>query len=318
MRGRGASRSGLIRWATLLVAVVTTGFVHSRMDVSATTGPQGLRVPPPDRTRIFALGFEPAIADYYWVQILHLVGGSSGDVTRFAQPIGDVIDLVTGLDPWVDHPYRFGAIWLTRDVDDVRRANRLLRQAISYHPTDWRNRFYLGYNLFYYLQDNAAAADVLEPAIHMEGAPTYLGPFVARLRADGGDLETSALFLQTLIREAPDEYARAEYLKAYDEILTERRARSLDEARVEFWRRHGRDIETVSELWEGPHRVLSAPPPPHPHFPGFTWELDPETNEITSTFYASRYRLHIHDADRKLRARWRAELDGERRGGTGS
>jgi tetratricopeptide (TPR) repeat protein len=215
----------------------------------------------------------------------------------------------------VDHPYRFGAIWLTRNVDDVRLANRLLRQAISYHPTDWRNRFYLGYNLFYYLQDNAAAAEVLEPAVTMEGAPTYLGPFVARLRADGGDLATSALFLETLIREAPDEYARAEYLKAYDEIATERLARRLDAARVVFWRRYGRDVRSASELWAGPMRVLDRRPPPHPHFPGFTWKLDPETNEITSTFYKTRYRLHIHEEDVALRARWRSDLAAERAAG---
>ena len=311
MRGRGAARKHA-RWITLFAAVATTGFVHARMDESPRIAREELRIPTPERARIFALGFEPVIADYYWVQLLHLVGGSRTDVTAYAKEIGDGVTLVTQLDPWVDHPYRFGAMWLTRDLEDVRRANGLLRQAISYHPTDWRNRFYLGYNLFYYLQDNAAAADVLEPAISMEGAPTYLGPFVARLRADGGSLETSALFLETLIREAPDEYARAEYLKAYDEIQTERWARQLDGARVLFWRRHGRDLKDVAELWQGPKRLLRAAPPPHPHFEGFGWVLDPDTNEITSTFYKARYRLHIHGLDEGMRARWRADLEAER------
>jgi len=285
--------------------------VQTRMDRPANAAREVLRIPSPERTGVLALGFEPAIADYYWIQLLHLVGGAQADVSAHAEEIGRGISLVTELDPWVDHPYRFGAIWLTRDIDDVRVANRLLRQAISYHPTDWRNRFYLGYNLFYYLQDNAAAADVLEPAISMQGAPTYLGPFVARLRATGGDLETSALFLETLIREAPDEYARAEYLKAWDEVATERLARRLDQARLLFWRRHGRDIRSPNELWQGPLRVIRAEPPPHPHFPGFQWRLDPETNEITSSFYGTRYRLHIHQQDRELRARWRADLDAE-------
>jgi tetratricopeptide (TPR) repeat protein len=296
---------------TLLAAIASTGFVHARMDRPENAAREVLRIPSPGRTGVLAMGFEPAIADYYWIQLLHLVGGTRTDITAHAEEIGRGVSLVTELDPWVDHPYRFGAIWLTRDVEDVRLANRLLRQAISYHPTDWRNRFYLGYNLFYYLQENAAAADVLEPAIGMEGAPTYLGPFVARLRATGSDLETSALFLETLIREAPDEYARAEYLKAYDEIATERRARQLDAARVLFWRRHGRDIRSAEELWRGPLRVLRAAPPPHPHFPGFHWEIDPETQEITSSFYGTRYRLHIHDQDRELRARWRADLAAE-------
>ena len=100
--------------------------------------------------------------------------------------------------------------------------------------------------------------------------------------------------------------------------LTERRARQLDAARVLFWRRHGRDVRAVEELWQEPTRVVRAAPPPHPHFPGFAWELDPDTNEITSTFYKTRYRLHIHDEDVRLRARWRADLEAESARGGGS
>ena len=89
-------------------------------------------------------------------------------------------------------------LWRAFDRDLVD-ANALLERGMAYHPDDWRNRFHLGYNRFFYLHDNAGAADVLEPAIRMQGAPNYLGAFVARLRAEGGDLETSALFLETLI-----------------------------------------------------------------------------------------------------------------------
>ena len=124
------------------------------------------------------------------------------------------IELVTSLDPWVDHPYRFAAIWLTDSADEVRRANRLLEKALSYHPRDWRNRFYLGYNQFFYLAASTRAPRARSsPRCDMPGAPTYLGPLVTRLRAEGGDLDTAALFLQELIRTAPDEYARAEYLE---------------------------------------------------------------------------------------------------------
>lgn len=313
MRGLGGSRSATLRWLVLVLAVASTGFVHGRMDTSTPVEQAELRIPDPGRAKLSSLGFQPVVADYYWVQALHLVGGLRGDVSQHGDTIGDLIELVTTLDPWVDHPYRFAAVWMTNTLDQVRRANALLWKAISYHPDDWRNRFYLGYNRFYYLLDNPGAADVLEPAIAMEGAPNYLGAFVARLRADGGDLETSALFLQALIEDAPDEYVRAEYLKAYDEIETERRARYLDAARVEFWKRNGRDIRDPRELWKGPGRVIARRPPPHPHFPGFGWALDPETNEIVSTFYKSRYRLHIDEVDAALRERWRKQLEQEAR-----
>ena len=191
-------------------------------------------MPEPRLTRLVSQGFAPVVADWYWVQVLQLVGGAVNDVGNHADTIADSIDLITSLDPWVDHPYRFAAIWLTAEEQQVRRANRLLEKSLSYHPRDWRNRFYLGYNQFFYLQEHANAARTLEGALHLPGAPNYLGPLVTRLRADSGDLETAELFLQELIRTAPDEYARAEYWKAHDEIETERRARILDRARAVF------------------------------------------------------------------------------------
>jgi tetratricopeptide (TPR) repeat protein len=279
------------------------------MDTTAAVKSGEFFVPDPDRVRLSALGFGPVVADYYWVQTLGLVGGIRQNVEAQAETIAELIELVTGLDPWVDHPYRFAAVWLTSSVEEVRRANRLLHRAIAYHPTDWRNRFYLGYNHFFYLEENERAAEVLEPAVTMRGAPLYLGAFVSRLRADGGSLETAAAYLRELIRSAPDEYSRAEYLKAYDEIETERRARYLDEARVAFWERHGRDVRAPEELWRGPNRVIQQVPPAHPHFPGFMWLLDEASNEIVSSFYRSRYRLHIHPLDAARREHWRAQLE---------
>lgn len=320
MKGRARRR---LPWraALLCLAIAGTGYVHANIDTTTAAESGELRIPDPDRARLSSLGFAPLVADYYWVQILELVGRVTEAVENHADTIADAIELVTTLDPWVDHPYRFAAVWLTRDVEDVRRANALLERAIAYHPRDWRNRFYLGYNHFFYLEENQRAADVLEPAVAMEGAPLYLGAFVSRLRADGGSLETAAFYLRELIRDAPDEYARAEYLKAYDEIETERRARALDAARYEFWERHGRDIRAPEELWAGRNRVIRRAPPPHPHFSGFAWVLDEATNEIVSSFYGTRYKLHIHPIDAERRARWRPQLEvenGREKGGAES
>lgn len=306
VRSEGGARRGTFRLAILAISVLTTGFVHARIDPALAEGAAERVLPAPHVAKLLSLGFDPLLANYYWVQGLQLVGGSGGRVD--GEAVGELIDLVTTLDPWVDHPYRFAAVWMTEGAEQVLHANRILKRAIAYHPTDWRNRFYLGYNAFYYLQDNAEAARVLEPAIAMEGAPTYLGAFVTRLQATGGDLESAAFFLQNLIRDTPDEFARAEYLKAYDEIETERRARYLDEARIAYWERHRRDIETPADLWSGPGALIQRVPPPHPHFQGFAWEIDAVTSEIISTFYGQRYRLYVHASDEDHRRKWRKDL----------
>ena len=300
---KGASRVALAMAAAALV-----GFVHGQMDTSSAAEQGRLRVPDAGKAKALALGFEPVIADYYWVQAIQMVGGVERVPGRGEQ-VGDLIELVTTLDPWVDHPYRFAALWLTESADEVRRANEILAKGIAYHPDEWRNRFYLGYNHFFYLEDNQQAADILESALAYPEAPDYLGAFVTRLRASVDSLDTAALFLQQLIGSTDDEYARAGYLKAFDEIETERRARILDQARDLFRKRHGRDIESPEELWAGPLRVMPVMPPPHPHFEGFFWELEEESGEIVSSFYGTRYRVHVHMADERRRRKWRDESE---------
>jgi hypothetical protein len=293
--------------AGLFAAVMAATLVsHSAIDTSSAASKGRLLIPDPERAGALSLGFEPVIADYYWIQAVQIIGDRQTPPDA-PEVVGELVDLVTTLDPWVDHPYRFAALWMIESPEQVREANRLLARGIAYHPTEWRNRFYLGYNHFFYLEDNGAAADVLERAVHLEGAPDYLGALVTRLRASSDSLATAALFLQQLIAEAEDGYEKAEYLKAFDEIETERRARILDDARAAFWKRHGRDIREPRELWAGPLRVLQRMPPAHPHFDAFEWILDPETNEIVSSFYGIRYRLHVHPADVERQRKWREQ-----------
>ena len=265
-------------------------------------------VPDPAWAKLWALGFEPALADYYWIQALFLVGSDTLDGVEERATVGDMIDLITGLDPWVDHPYRFAALWLTRTPEEVERGSELLRRGVAYHPDDWRNRFYLGYNEFFFLGRTDAAVEALEPAVGMPGAPAYLGPLVARLRADVGGLEAAARFLAHLSNNTEDEYLRAGYLKTLDEIEVERRARWLDDLRLEFWERHGRDLHDVTELHRGPLALVDGIPPAHPHLEGFAWEIDEESGEIVSSFYRNRYRLHLEKRERDRAAQWKDRL----------
>jgi hypothetical protein len=275
------------------------------MDTRSREDAEAQLLPSPAQARLSVLGFNAVVADFYWLEAMHLVGALRGDVDAQESRIAGLIELVTGLDPWVDHPYRFAAIWLDDAVENILRANRLLERAIAYHPLDWRNRHYLGFNHFYRLEDQQSAADVLEGAIGLKGAPHYLGPLVAKLRAGSGNLDAAETLLLSLVNTTPDEYAKARYLKSLDEIETERHARQLDQARLEYWRRHSRDLARVEDLLRPPAPVLRELPPAHPHFPGFGWTIDPETDQITSTFYGSRYRLFSHSRDARRLQRLR-------------
>ena len=299
-------RRGLARLACFVVAAAAAGTAHSRISQVSRFGQGETFVPRPEQARLSCFGFAALVADYHWLHAVQIVGSETGPIEQRAPLLSRLLDVVTALDPWVDHPYRFASLWLIDSPERVRFANRLLARGIAYHPREWRNRHYLGFNHFYYLGEEARAAEVLAPAVGMPGSPTYLGALVAKLRLGQGGLDATAVFLAGLVRDTNDEYRRAEYLKELDEIQVERWARQLDAVRAAFRRRTGRDIAAVEDLASGPDHLLSALPPAHPHFGGFAWELDPETRAIVSSFYGARYALHIHPFDRARRERWRS------------
>lgn len=309
---------GFLRKRTwvLVAAVMLTAAAHARLDTRSVPDADRLQVPSPEHAKLLALGFEPVLADYYWVQALQLVGGARGPLGERADSVGDLIDVVTTLDPWVDHPYRFAALWLNENPEQVARGNALLRRGIERHPEEWRNRFYLGFNQFFYQGRNAAAADTLAPAVELSGAPAYLGALVARLRAEGGGLDVAAAFLGERLRDTHDEALRVAYRESLAEIETERRARWLDAARLRFRERHGRDLRTPDELWTGPLSVVESAPSAHPEQQKTFWMLDEETREIVSSYYGKRYRLHVQARDAAPRQRqWHRSTQQRHEGG---
>jgi len=300
-------RGMVLRVAAVAACVCATGFVHGRMDTTARVGRGDLFVPRPEIARATALGFDAVLADYYWLQAVQVVGSEMLPESR-SHLLARLIDVVTTLDPRVDHPYRFAAVWLTADEESVRKANKLLERGIEHHPDEWRNRFYLGFNQFFYLDERAAAAETLEGAIALPGAPLYLRRLVARLKAERGGLDVAEAFLRQLLHDAPDPYARAEYEKALDEVHVERLARRLDAARIEYVKRNGRDIDRVEDLIAGPDAVLpQLPPEPH----GWEWVIDADTGAIVSSYLRHRYRARIDPASQQLLKKWRLPKDAE-------
>jgi tetratricopeptide (TPR) repeat protein len=284
------------RKALAIVAVgALTGFVHGRMPSAAAPTEDDAFVPRPEVAHVSAFGFDAVVSDYYWLQAVQIIGVGQR-IEEHGALLGALIDVVTTLDPWVSHPYRFAAVWLTGDLANIRKANELLRRGIEYHPDDWRNRFYLGFNLFFYLDEYEAAATVLEEAMELPNAPLYLRRLVARLKGKAESLELAETFLHGLLLEAQSEDERVQYQAALDEIATERAARTLDAARETYVKRHGRDIDAVEDLARGPDPVLPALPR-EPQ--GGGWTLDGSTGRIVSDVLKHRYEAKVDETNRK-------------------
>jgi hypothetical protein len=290
-------RSHGARCLVAFALVGTTAYAHANVGSGHGSAAADRWVPDPALARVASLGFRNAVSDYYWIQALQAVGGSNDPAQR-GPLLGKLIDVVTTLDPWVDHPYRFAALWLTDSLASVRKADALLDKGIAHHPDEWRNPFYQGVNRLLYLDEPERAADAIEKAAALPLSPAYLPTLVARLRAGGSGLDAAAVMLNEMREAAADPYERARYEKALDEVETERRARFLDEARAAYWRRHGRDIARVEDLLAGPDPILRALPP---ELHGWEWTIDTESGRIVSSYYGHRYEPLLHAATRAER-----------------
>lgn len=289
----------------MLAAIGAVGWFHA-LAPSELDRRESRFVPHPEAARLASVGFNGLVANYYWMQAVQVVGAERTDPGKHADLLGRLVDVVTTVDPWVGHPYRFAAHWMVNDADQVRFANRILERGREHHPDDWRIPFYLGFNLFYYLNQTSAAADAIEEASLREGAPRYLQRLAARLRANAGQLESAAAFLRELIRNSEDPYARAGFEAALEEVKTERIARVLDAARDRYREARGRDIERVEDLASGRWAVLPGiPPDPY----GQGWTLSEADGRIVSVKLGRRYEPWLHENDRKRRKIMEIEME---------
>src|SRR5206468_1477105 len=62
-RPRGAAG----RWLGCALVAVATALVHAAMSTPSAEASGRMRVPSPERARALSFGFEPVIADYYWI-----------------------------------------------------------------------------------------------------------------------------------------------------------------------------------------------------------------------------------------------------------
>ena len=304
----------IVKMSVVALLIAATSVVHAWIPGESRAQRGAAFIPRPDTVRAISFGFDAVLADFYWLWAVQIVGGEN-DPSEHATDLGRLIDVVTTLDPWVDHPYRFAAVWMTDSEANVREANRLLERAIDHHPEEWRNHYYLGFNHFFYLQEYAQAATALERAVDLPGAPVYLARLVARVRSHGSDLESAGLFLQQLVGSASDEVTRAQFQAALDEIEVEYRARELDRAREVYLQRNHRDIRSVLDLVRGEGAVMESLPPAEPSaLPaalrrGSQWQIDPETSKVVSTYYGRRYVLNMHTVDKQRSDAWRIQRE---------
>src|SRR5262245_14516058 len=104
-------RGDLARLACLVLAVAAAGLAHARIPQPTRFGTDDTFVPRPEQARLASLGFAALVADYHWLHAVQIVGGETRSIEKHAPLLARLLDVVTALDPVVDHAYRFTSPW---------------------------------------------------------------------------------------------------------------------------------------------------------------------------------------------------------------
>jgi hypothetical protein len=170
------------------------------------------------------LDFDALAADVYWIRAIQHYGGDRRDQStsrRKYELLYQLLDHTTTLDPYFTIAYRFGAIFLSEaypgGAGRPYLAIALLEKGLSAQPEKWQYFHDIAFVHYWHYRDLNAAADWFQKAAECPGAPNWLPPLVANMRAAGSDRASSRV-LWNQILQSEEEWLRRSAARALQQL----------------------------------------------------------------------------------------------------
>lgn len=167
--------------------------------------------------KITSLEFKGIISDLLFIKAM-VFKGSTYDRKELPRMKSDewqwfdkILTASTDLDPYFADPYYLANAHMTWEAGMIRETNELLEKGTQYRDWDWTLPFYAGFNCFYFLQDNAKAAEFLVTASKRPGPSEQLLSLASRLAYKEKKTENAILFLEAVAKKTDNERLKKEY-----------------------------------------------------------------------------------------------------------
>lgn len=205
-------RSLVVSALMLLLVVPLYGYLHrvswEQRDEVRRLMPAGYTLPP-SLVRVLAFGYHGLFSDMEFLRAMNFYGSRSVEKQQMSDEDWDyvyhLLAVVSELDPYFLDNYLFAAGLLTWDAQRFDDANRLLKRGMKYRDWDWQLPFYVGFNYFYFLNDNTNGGHYWMQAAQLPGSPTVLSNMAARITYLGSQSRTALAFLQQMLSETQNE-----------------------------------------------------------------------------------------------------------------
>jgi hypothetical protein len=261
------------------------GQLDARQDTAALHIEELRVLPRGEYLKPVLLGYHHFAADLLWLRTLQTIGQRSVTSLEY-EWLYHALDVITTLDPRYDYAYQAGGIILTEFAERVDLSNRLYIKGMEANPTVWQLPFYLGYNHFFYLHDDAKAGEYMLRASGLPGRPHFL-PFLAtRLAAAGGSPEVALDFLGEMLRQTEDVQIKEQIELRIKELIIERDLRMLEDAVQRYTQFAGKPPVNLQQLLTA-GLLTAIPGEPF----GGEYRYDAKTGGISSSTHTERLRI---------------------------
>jgi hypothetical protein len=211
--------------AILVSAAIGLQVRRDRAYATDKPAEQVLYLQSPEVARRLALSYDAIAADVYWIRALQHFGSTRQSTAQDKnyELLYPLLDMSTGLDPYFNIAYRFGAIFLAEPKPGgpgrPDLAVKLLEKGLRYSPQKWQYMQDAGFVYFWALKDYKTAAAWFERGSKVPGAAWFLKPLAAVTLAQGGHREASRTLFQAIAQSVENDWMRKD---------AERRLRQLD------------------------------------------------------------------------------------------
>ncbi len=151
-----------------------------------------------------SLEFSGIVSDFLFLKITTFFGGKFIKNEKFEEKhanfLYESMNILTDLDPWFWDAYLVADMILTWDFGKIDLANNLLFKAREHRTKDFKVPYFIGFNYFYFLKDNANGARYLMEAAKLPRSPSYLPSLATRLSMYQNQYGPAILFLNETLQ----------------------------------------------------------------------------------------------------------------------
>ena len=238
-----------------------------------------LFVPSPALVKTACLGFDNLLSDIFWLRTVRYVFNQQIGPGRFRM-LKEMLEVVTGLDPYPCDVYIRGGCWLYEDAENANDGIGFLERGLQFVPQDaanrWQIAFHIGKCLREQLHDEEKATRYFEMALQMPRAPRGLIVAVAAGYQRLEEFDKAKDLWKEARDTTGDPKIRNAANKRILEIEMTQNTIGLLQQKVDaFAKGHGRSPKSLPEVVaSGLLDRLPAPP-----LPG-EYELDPVSGRV--------------------------------------